>query len=179
MKKKFEVKKRKVVFSKGPIHLVDCDVKMPNGLKLSRQIIEHPGAAVIIPQIKKNTFLLIKQFRFAAKDWLWEFPAGGVEKRETPRKAANRELREEVGYRAKKLTRILDFYPTPGISGEIMHLFLAENLVPDKAKGDDDEEIEVHAFTFREIERMIKQRKIVDGKTILSFLCLKHRFSAT
>lgn len=174
-KKNYFVKKRKVVFSKGPIHLVDCDVKMPSGNVLSRQIIEHPGAVVIIPRIQKNRYLLIKQFRFATGDWIWEFPAGGIESNETLRQTAKRELMEEVGYRPKKLTKLLEFYPTPGISSEIMYLYLAENLVRDSAVGDEDESIEVHEFSFAQIGRMIRSGEIIDGKTILSFYALKEK----
>lgn len=174
MKKRYHLKTRKVIFSKGPIHLVDCEVKMPDGRILSRQIIEHPGAVVIIPKISKDKFLLVHQFRFAARDYLWEFPAGGLEPKENLAGAARRELMEEAGYRPKKLTRIVEFYPTPGISGEIMYLYLAENLVPEKREGDEDEDIETRAFSSREIMRMIQKKQIVDAKTILGFLYLKH-----
>lgn len=176
MKKKFKIKKRKVVFSKGTIHLVDCLVEMPDGTVLSRQSIEHPGAAVIIPKENRNKYLLIRQFRFAMKKWVWEFPAGGLDPHESPRKAAKRELREEVGYRPRKLTKLVDFYPTPGISEEIMYLYLAEDLVKDPLPSDDDEEIEVASFSLRQIEQMIKRGEIMDGKTILAFLCLKQKF---
>ena len=168
-----KVKKRKVIFSKGPIHLVDCDVLMPSGKSLSRQILEHPGAVVIIPKIGPGRYLLIRQFRFAAKDWLWEFPAGGVEPGESLKKAAGRELVEETSFRPRRLQKLFQFYQTPGISGEIMHLYLAEDLVPDYACGDEDEEIEVSQFSLKELEQMIKRGKICDAKTILGIFYLK------
>jgi len=175
------VKKRKVVFSKGPIHLVDCDVTLPavnrkgkrEVIKISRQIIEHPGAVVVIPQIGSNRYLLIRQFRFAARDWLWEWPAGGIERGESLRMTARRELMEEAGYMPRQLKKVLSFYPTPGISSEVMHLFLAQNLVSKKAEGDEDERIEVREFTFSQIGQMIKKGRICDGKTILGYLLLK------
>ena len=171
-KHSFQVEKRRVVFSKGPIHLVDCEVRMPSGKVLSRQILEHPGAVVIIPKIGRDQYLLIRQFRFAVRDWLWEVPAGGIEPRESIRKAAERELIEETGYRPRRLRKLLRFYPTPGVSGEIMHLFLAESLTPAKGECDEDEEIEMKTFTFREVHRMIRSGKICDAKTILSFFYL-------
>ncbi len=174
LKRNFSVKQSKVVFSKGPIHLVDCEVKMPSGTILSRQIIEHPGAVVIIPEIKPGRYFLIRQFRFAARAWLWEWPAGGIEKCESLKACAIRELMEETGYKPKRLKKLLSFYPTPGISSEVMYLFHAKNLVPAKAQGDEDEEIEVGEFSSKEIEKMIKTRKICDAKTILGFLCLKY-----
>lgn len=162
-----------MVFSKGPIHLVDCEVKMPSGRVLSRQIIEHPGAVVIIPEIKKGKYLLIKQFRFAAREWLWEWPAGGLEPNESLAKAASRELMEETGYYPKRLKKLIVFYPTPGISSERMYLYLAQGLVPRKAQGDEDEEIEVAEFSLKEIKRMVRQGKIQDAKTLLGIQFLK------
>lgn len=172
----FRVAKRKVVFSKGPIHLVDCVVSTPGSRKLSRQILEHPGSVVVIPRISKNRFLLIRQFRFAAKGWLWEFPAGGLEKGETLAEAARRELIEEVGYRPGRLRKITQFYPSPGISSEMMHLYLAEKLKPAFAKCDEDEEIKVHEFPLEAIEKMIASGRIVDAKTMIGFSYLRDRF---
>lgn len=178
MGRPFRVTKRNVIFSKGPIHLVDSSVRMPGGRILSRQILEHPGAVVIIPKRADGRYLLIKQFRFAARDWLWEFPAGGIEKGETLRQTARRELMEEVGFAARILTPLIRFYPTPGISGEIMYLYLAEGLRPAHAVRDEDEEMHARDFSLGQIEAMIRCGTIVDGKTILSFLCLKYKFRA-
>ncbi len=173
VKRSFKVKKRKVIFSKGPIHLVDCEVRMPAGKILSRQILEHNGAVVILPKAGPDRYILIRQFRFAAKDWLWEFPAGGIELGEPLKKAAARELAEETGFRPLRLTKLFSFYPTPGISGEIMYLYLAEKLVPDLRTGDEDEEIEKHEFSLSQMLRMVKRGKIRDAKTILGIFYLK------
>ena len=172
MNRKFKVKKRRLIFSKGPIHLVDCEVRMPSGKILSRQILEHGGAVVIIPKTGSDRYILIRQFRFAANDWLWEFPAGGIEPGETLRKTAARELAEETGLRPRRLRKLFRFYPTPGVSGEIMYLYEAGDLVPDSRPGDEDEEIEKHEFTLRQMAQMIRQGKICDGKTILGIFYL-------
>jgi len=171
----FSVKKKAVVFSKGPIHLVDCEVHMGSGKTLSRQIIEHPGSVVIIPRFSKSRYVLIRQFRFAAGEWLWEFPAGGLEQGENLRQAAARELMEEIGYKPGKLKKLISFYPSPGISSEIMHLFLAEGLRPQKEMHDEDEEIEMQIFSVKDIDEMITRGKIKDGKTILGFYLLTHQ----
>ena len=167
------VKKRKVIFSKGPIHLVDCDIVMPGGKKISRQVLEHPGAVVLIPMIERSRILLVRQFRFAVRQSLWELPAGGIEKGEALKNSARRELAEETGFWPKKLTRLFSFYPTPGISSEVMHLFLAEALVPRKARGDDDERIEVREFSLAQIGRMVHRGQIRDGKTLLGYYSLR------
>lgn len=168
-KKQYRIKKSKTVFRKGPIHLVDYDIQMPSGRKLSRQILEHSGSAVIIPRLSRDQYILIRQFRFATNGWIWEFPAGGIEKGESLRRAASRELREEIGYKPGKLKKLIEFYASPGISNEKMHIFLAENLKPADGIQDEDEEIESRIFRRNEIERMIRSGKIIDGKTILGF----------
>ncbi|MCM8775614.1 MAG: NUDIX hydrolase [Candidatus Omnitrophica bacterium] len=174
MHRSFRVTKKKVIFSKGPIHLVDCMVRMPDGRLLSRQILKHPGSVVIIPRLRLNRYVLIRQFRFATGTWLWEFPAGGVEPGESLRSAACRELREEIGYASRRLVKLVDFYPTPGVSGERMHLFLAEKLYPAPRRGDEDEVIVKHVFSGRAIAQMIRERRIVDAKTIAGFLYLQY-----
>ena len=116
MNRKVKILSRRVVFRKGPITLTDSVVKMPDGSTHSRQILEHPGAVVIIPKIGKDKYILIRQYRFAAKNWLYEFPAGGIEKGENLAAAAKRELTEETGYKPLKLSKAVDFFPTPGIA---------------------------------------------------------------
>lgn len=170
----YTVRRKSVVFSKGPIHLIDCEIHMMNGKRLSRQILDHPGSVVIIPRLATTRYLLIRQFRFATGDWIWEFPAGGIEKGESLRGAARRELVEETGLYPQRLISLVNFYPSPGISSERMYLFLAESLRPAHAKGDEDEAIEKHSFSTSEIVRMIRRRKIVDAKTIAGFLYLEY-----
>lgn len=172
-KQQYRVKQKKVVFSKGPIHLVDCLVRLSSGRTLSRQIIEHPGSVVIIPRFEDGTYGLVRQFRFAARCDLWEFPAGGIEIKENLRQAAARELSEEIGYHPRQLKKLLSFYPSPGISSEVMHLYLAEKMVPRKRPHDEDEEIEMKKFSPAQILTMITKQTIVDAKTILGAYFLK------
>ena len=174
MNRKFKTLSKKIVYKKGPITLVDCEVVMPNGIKLSRQILEHPGAVVIIPKLGPDRYVLIRQFRFAAKDWLYEFPAGGIEKGEDVKKAASRELMEEIGYRPGKLKKAVQFYPTPGICAEVMYVYLAENLTPQTAEADEDEDIEIFEVSLDKIGRMIKAGKIKDAKTIIGYFYLRN-----
>lgn len=174
MNRKVKVLSRKVVFSKGPITLSDSMVQMPDGSKCSRQILEHNGAVVIIPKTRKGKYILIRQYRFAARDWLYEFPAGGVEKGENLAAAAKRELTEETGFKPLRLTKAVDFYPTPGICAEVMYLYLADKLVPAWAQKDDDEDIETFEFSLKQIGRMIRTKKIRDAKTIIGYFYLKN-----
>jgi len=129
---------------------------------------------VIVPKAASGKFVLVRQYRFPLAKYLWEFPAGGREAGESFRAAAKRELMEEIGMRPGRLRKITAFFPTPGISGEEMHMFLAADLKPAFAQKDEDEEFEVKEFSLSEIGRMIRQGVIRDGKTVIGFFYLKN-----
>ena len=173
VKKKYRVFEKKVIFSKGPIRLIDCKVQTPHGKVLSRQVLEHPGCVVMIPRTATGKYILVRQYRFPLEKYLWEFPAGGREPGETFSHAASRELTEEIGMMPGKLKKLLAFYPTPGVSGEKMHVFLAWRLKPALAQKDEDEDFELGTFSIPEIGRMIRRGEIVDGKTLIGFFYLK------
>lgn len=173
MKSSYRCLKKRVVFSKGPIHLVDWKVKLPNGKVIHRQVCEHPGSVVIVPRLAKDKYIMLRQYRFAISKAIWEFPAGGLESGEPIRLAASRELMEEAGYKPRKLTKLFSFYPTPGVSSELMHLFLAEDLVPFKMIGDEDESMTTHVMNSAKILKLIQNGSIVDAKTIAGFLYLR------
>lgn len=173
-KKQYRVFEKKVIFSKGPVQLVACKVRTPHGKVLLRQILEHPGCVVIIPRTDAGKYILVKQYRFPLEKHLWEFPAGGKEPGETLPHAARRELMEEIGMKPGKLRKLLAFYPTPGVSGEKMHVFLASDLQPAIAQKDEDEDFELGTFSLSEIGRMIRRGTIVDGKTLIGFFYLKN-----
>ena len=173
-KKEYRVFEKKVIFSKGPIRLVDCKVRTPQGKVLSRQVLEHPGCVVIIPRTDEGKYVLVRQYRFPLEKHLWEFPAGGREPSETFPHAAKRELMEEIGMMPGKLKKLLDFYPTPGVSGEKMHVFLASALTPAVAQKDEDEDFELGVFSLSQIGAMIRSGRIVDGKTLIGYFYLKN-----
>lgn len=135
-------------------------------------MLEHPGCVVIIPRTDSGKYVLVRQYRFPLEKHLWEFPAGGREPREGFPKAARRELMEEIGMKPGKLKKLLEFYPTPGVSGEKMHVFLAEDLSPAVAQKDEDEEFELGTFSLTEIGKMIRRGEIVDGKTLIGYFYL-------
>ena len=100
----------------------------PGGIKATREIIVHPGSVVVLPVFPDGRILMIRQYRHAAGQYLWELVAGHKEPNETFVEGGHRELREEAGYTARKLTKLLDIYPSPGLLGEIMEIYLAEGL---------------------------------------------------
>ncbi|MCA8914532.1 MAG: NUDIX hydrolase [Planctomycetes bacterium] len=157
----------------GPLFKV-CRVTLQNseGKEVVRDVIEHPGAACIIPMIDKETVLLVEQWRIGSKRSLWEIPAGTLDPGEDALTCAARELEEETGYKAGKLEHLFTMFPSPGILDEKMHIFVAMDLTRGEQNLDDDEEISIKPFSFKDLRIQLKANNIKDGKTIaaLSYL---------
>jgi ADP-ribose diphosphatase len=144
----------------------------PGGVENIREVVCHPGSVVVIPHLPDGRIILVRQYRYAAKQSLWELVAGGLEPGETPAHGARRELTEETGYRARTVKRLLEFYPSPGVLSEKMHLFEAQGLTPAPSHPDEDERIETGLFTRKELIGMVKHQQIHDAKTLVGMLWL-------
>lgn len=142
----------------------------PSGVRAQREIVVHPGSVVVIPRLSDGRIVLVRQYRYAARQSLWELVAGGLDGRETVLAAARRELLEETGYRSRRMRRLLSFYPSPGILTERMHLVEARDLTLSKATPEEDERIEVRRFRESELRRMLVSGRICDGKTLVGLL---------
>ncbi len=140
-----------------------------NGQMREYKIVDHPGGAGILV-VEAGRVLLIKQYRPAVREYIWEVPAGILDTDEEPLVAAKRELAEETGYTAKNWKSMGRMYPTPGYTSEILHLFVAQDLIPGEQHLDDGEELEVHWFTWDEVKSMLANGQIMDGKTVLLLL---------
>jgi ADP-ribose pyrophosphatase len=162
------LKYKNSLFSVTEDHVID-----PGGFEIRRAIVQHMGSAVMMAVDTRKRILLVRQYRVPARAYLWELPAGRLDKGETPLQAARRELIEETGYRAKHWKKLVTFYPSPGFVAEKMTIFLATGLTAGQATPMDDERIETRWFTTQEIERAIRSGKIVDGKTMLGYLTWK------
>ena len=174
-KKGFRVISRRSAFRGRLVHLDVLNIQSAGGRLCQRELIKHPGAVVIIPRLDDGRLVLVKQLRVATGKEILEFPAGTLEKGETTFNCARRELQEETGWKPGRLRKILDFFPTPGISTEKMYLFIADRLKKAPATTcDPDEELEVGFFKISELDRMIRRGKIIDGKTVLGFLYFQH-----
>src|SRR5947209_20614336 len=155
----------------GPVFGIRCDeVIEPSGVRATREVLTHPGSVVVLPVLPDGRIVLIRQYRYAAKQFLWELVAGRIDAGENPHKAAARELIEETGYRAKRFRVFLDVFPTPGFLEERMYILLAENLTAGEAQPEEDERITAKAFRPAELERMIQKNVLRDAKTIAGLL---------
>ena len=156
---------------KGPVFGVRRDeVLEPGGLRTIREVITHPGSVVVLPVLADGRILLVRQYRHATRQYLWELVAGRIDSGENVRQAAARELIEETGYRAKRFRVFLDVFPTPGFLEERMYILLAEKLTAGEAQPEEDEKITPKAFTPAALERMIRQNVLRDAKSIAGLL---------
>jgi ADP-ribose pyrophosphatase len=159
------------VLYKGHIFGVRRDeVLEPTGLRTTREVITHPGSVVVMPVLPDRRIILIRQYRHAARQFLWELVAGRIDPGESVRQAAARELIEETGYRAKRLRVFLDLFPTPGFLEERMYILLAEGLTPGVAEPEEDEKIVVKAYTRADLQKMIQRGVLRDAKSIAGLL---------
>lgn len=142
----------------------------PNGETIRRDVIQHPGAVVILPILDAEHVVLIRNFRFALNETLWEVPAGTVEPNEPLLECAKRELTEETGFSAAKWTSRGFLFASPGVLDEKLHLFFAEDLTPGTQKLEADETIEPITLTLTKAIEMVLSGEIKDAKTVTSLL---------
>ena len=146
------------------------EVIEPSGVRTTREVITHPGSVVVLPVLPDGRILMIRQYRHAARQYLWELVAGRIDAGESPRKAAARELIEETGYRARKFRIFLDVFPTPGFLEERMFILLAEGLTAGVAEPEEDEKIVSRAYTCKQLQEMIRRGKLRDAKSVAGIL---------
>jgi len=162
---------KSTVVYEGPVFGVRRDeVLEPGGLRATREVITHPGSVVVLPVLDDGRVVLIRQYRHATRQYLWELVAGRMDPGETPKRAAARELLEETGYRAKRFSVFLDVFPTPGFVEERMFILLAEGLTAGEAQPEEDEKIEVRAYSLKELKEMIRRGKLRDAKSVAGIL---------
>jgi ADP-ribose pyrophosphatase len=160
----------------GRIINLDLDtVEFPDGSHGDLEMIRHPGASAVVPFVDPPEdpdprILLIRQFRHAADQFIWEVPAGRLDAGESPEKCAQRELEEETGMRAGRLERLTTIYTTPGFTDERIHLFLAMDLTTGSPGREVDEFMEMAMLRWSEVGRMIRRGEVMDAKTLSSLM---------
>lgn len=180
MEKAKASKRARVLSSKisfrGPVFWVTTDeVEEPGGVRARRDVVRHSGSVVVLAVDESGSeprVLLERQYRHAAGQFLWELPAGRIDKGERELAAAKRELREETGYRARSWKKALQFYVSPGFLDETHNLYLARGIEAGAAQPEEDEKIAIRFFPLSRVERMVIGGAIRDAKTISGILWL-------
>ena len=155
----------------GRVISLDVDeVSEPGDVRGTREVVRQPGSVAALPVLDDGRIVLVRQYRYAVADFVWELPAGRRDHGETPEAGARRELEEEVGLRAGALEPILTFWTTPGFCDEVMHLFRATSLTEVPARPEADERIEAARFSLDEAMAMLARGEIREGKTLVALL---------
>lgn len=161
------------VFAGKVINVYLDEVRLPNGNQATREVARHPGAAVIVPLLDKETVLLEWQFRYPLAQHILEFPAGKLDPGEDARTAAERELLEETGYRAGSWQHLLTTETSPGFCDERAAIFLAQQLQYEEGHtGEADEFVATEAIPIKRALSMIQNGEITDSKTVIGLLWL-------
>ena len=157
----------------GPIFDVErMMVPTHSGGRALRHIVRHPGAVCVAGVLDDGRLVSIRNFRVAVGEWLEEFCAGKLERGEDPAHAAAREFLEETGYRAGRIDRLGTFFTSPGFADEVMHAFVARELVHVGQSLQDDERIEVVLSDAADFASRIRSGEVRDGKTIATWALL-------
>jgi len=166
------------VFS-GRVFEVTVDTVKEGSVTYQREVVHHPGSAVIIPVFEDDTVALVKQYRHPAVRYLVEAPAGTLNDRERPDVGAARELEEELGLVAGNLEKLTEFFVSPGFCEEKMWVYLATELRQTKQRLEDDEILEVLRIPFSQALEMITDGEIEDAKTIIGLMLAAPRIGST
>ncbi|MCC4036656.1 NUDIX hydrolase [Staphylococcus pseudintermedius] len=157
------------IFKGKIIEVEKHKVSLPNNETAYREVVKHNGAVAICALTPDQQVILVKQYRKALEQELLEIPAGKLEPGEDRESAAMRELEEETGYKAKKLTLIGEVYGTPGFSNEKISVYFADNLVEGKVNLDEDEFVEKVLYSLDDVKKAVEARTIEDAKTFIAF----------
>lgn len=146
--------------------LVTRKVRLPNGHTVRLEIVRHPGAALIVPFLDKAHLVLLRQLRPVIGAYLYELPAGTLNRNESPLACARREIIEETGFAASRLTRLGAIHPVPGYSTEKIFVYKAEGLKKGRMSAQADEILTVRVVTKRQVKDLFKKGMLTDAKTI-------------
>lgn len=170
----YKLLKSDLVFKGRMIDLKVDELEYDSGNLGRREIALHPGGAVIVPVTDNNEVVFISQFRYPLQKVIYELPAGKLDRKEDPEICAIRELEEETGYRAEKFSRLGEVCSSPGFCDEMLHLYLAEGLIPGRHHREEGEQgMQVFKFSFEELDRKIVSGEIIDAKSICGIYLAK------
>ena len=150
-------------------------LQLPDGRTIRLEIVEHGDSVGVLPVTEAGTALLVRQYRHPTRETLLEIVAGNVDADEAPEQAAQREMMEEVGQRAREIVPLGGIYLCPGYTTEFMHLFLARGLDAASAEADEDEQIELEEIPLAELYRQARAGELRDAKTVAALLMAEEK----
>ncbi len=156
----------KIVFKGKLLKVYVKKLRLPNGYLATYEMIRHPGAALIVPFLTSDKIIMLKQLRPVVGAYIYELPAGTLDKNELPLSCARREIIEETGYAAKRFKLLGKIFPVPGYSTEKIFIYKAEGLKKADHHPEEDEVIETCVLSRAGVKKLFKTGKIVDAKTI-------------
>jgi ADP-ribose pyrophosphatase len=161
---------RRVIYRGKKIDLALQPLLLPGGTTIEREVVVHRGAVALVPMVDESHVCLLRNRRFAIGKTLLEVPAGTIDPGESPVQTAERELIEETGYRAGRMRHIRDWYVSPGVMTERMHLFRCEDLIPGPTAHEVGEELETLVVPWSEAMAMVEDGRVEDAKTLLALM---------
>lgn len=170
---KYKVVKSQDLFDGELIKLNLDELEDEDGNKHRLEIVHHPGGAAIVA-VKGNRVLLVKQYRYAIDEFIYELPAGKIDNEEDPALCAMRELEEETGYRTNKAIKLTEIVSTPGFCDEKIYIYFTDEITKGKINHQEGElGMQVEMFTYEEVEELIRKNAIIDAKTIVGIYLAK------
>lgn len=177
MSEEYKLIERNLIHHGVVIDYFQDKISLPNGNEGLWDIIDHKGAAAVLPILPNGKILMVKQYRYALGRYTLEIPAGGLNSREEPMiEAAARELSEETGYTAGKLDFLMMCNTTVAFCNEKIGIYLATDLIPGEQHLDEDEFVTTEEYTLDELCEMIYRGEMTDGKTVCAILTYKTKF---
>ena len=164
-----------VVYRNPWIRLEEDQVEMPDGRTTLYGVVRCGECVAVLPFLDTETVVLIRQYRYVARGVYWEMPTGGVHRGEAVEAAAQRELGEEIGYVARRLTPLVSYHTSKSVVDETAHLFWADGLEPTPTPPDETEFIEVRPVPFATALRMVESGEIKDSMTVIAVLHASRR----
>jgi ADP-ribose pyrophosphatase len=162
--------KKELAYQGSIIDVYKDYIKLPDGKVVQWDLVDHKGAAAVLPVTEDGKIVMVKQYRNALDRVTLEIPAGGINPGETPFESAVRELTEETGYRSEQVTHLKDIVSAIGFCNETIYIYLAENLIPASQNLDEDEFLDVYEYPLEEVLDLVLTNQIIDGKTTAAIL---------
>jgi ADP-ribose pyrophosphatase len=159
---------RRVIYRGRKIDLALQTLTLADGTQADREVVVHRGAVALVPMVDEEHVCLVEIQRYSVGKTLFEVPAGTLDPGESPEQTAERELREETGYRARRMRRLREWYVSPGVMTERMYLFLCEDLEPGAAQLEPDERLQTVIVPWKQALAMVDDSRIEDAKSMLA-----------